>query len=96
MSDDRLLAIKSKRARLQERAATQRLRLGADLRQWSGPIGLIDRGIAALHVVKSHPVIAAGATLVLVLARPRGTIRWARRGFALWQTFRWLAKKVAV
>ena len=91
----RLVAIEARRARLLEHAAAQREQLSRAVLQWSRPIGLIDRGIAAIAVVKSHPALAACAMVALALLRPRGTIRWARRGWALWQTFRWLTKKAA-
>lgn len=92
----RLMAVEAKRARLLERAATQRKTVAEALQQWARPVGLVDRAIAALNIVKSHPLLVAGAMIVLTVLRPRGAFRWARRGWSLWQTFRWLTKKVAV
>jgi len=92
----RLLAVEARRAVLLGRAAAERGELAQALRQWSSPIGLVDRALTALNIVKSHPLLVAGAMIVLAVLRPRGAFRWARRGWSLWQTFRWLTKKVAV
>jgi hypothetical protein len=95
MTNERLLAIRVKRARLLQRAASERELLAAELRQLARPIELVDRAIAAYYVVKSHPALVAAIMVVLALLRPRGAFRWARRGWALWQSFRWLTKKAA-
>lgn len=92
----RLAAIKTKRARLIERAAFEREDVLQTLQLWSRPLGFIDRCLAALNYVISRPPLLAGAAVLLALLHPRRAFRWARRAWGLWQTYRWLTKKVAV
>lgn len=92
----RLAAIEAKRARLLERAARERADLAQALQRWEQPLGFIDRCLNAVRYVIARPPLAGGATLLLVLLRPRSAIRWAQRAFALWQGYRWLTKKILV
>ena len=89
----RLTAIEAKRVRLIERAAREREDVAQTLQLWSQPLGFIDRCLAALNYVISRPPLLAGAAILLALARPRRALRWAKRAFGLWQTYRWLTKK---
>ena len=92
----RLSAIGAKRARLIERAAFEREDVVQTLQLWSQPLGFIDRCLAAVNYVVSRPPLLAGAAVLLALLRPRSAFRWARRAWGLWQTYRWLTKKIAV
>jgi hypothetical protein len=92
----RLAAIEAKRARLLERAAREREDVEQALQAWTQPLNFIDRCIEAVRYVASRPPLVAGAAFVLVLLRPRGAFRWARRAFGLWQGYRWLSRKIAV
>lgn len=93
--NERLFAIELRRARLIERAAREREDVSAAMQAWSRPLGFIDRCVEAVRFVAARPPLVAGVALVLVLLRPRRAFRWARRAFGLWQSYRWLAKKVA-
>ena len=92
----RLAAIETKRARLLERAARDRENLVQTLQSWARPLGFIDRCLGAVRFVVSRPPILAGAMLVFALLRPRSAFKWAQRAFGLWQSYRWLARKIAV
>ena len=92
----RLAAIEAKRAHLLERAARERADLAQALQTWTQPLAFVDRCIDAVRYVISSPPLVAAAALVLALLRPRRALRWAQRGFALWQGYRWLTKKIAV
>ena len=92
----RLAEIETKRARLLERAARERESAGKVLQSWTQPLGFVDRCLGAVRFVVSHPPILAGAILVFALLRPRSTFKWARRAFGLWQSYRWLSRKIAV
>ncbi|MFH1044711.1 MAG: YqjK-like family protein [Pseudomonadota bacterium] len=92
----RLAAIEAKRARLLERAAREREDLAQTLRSWARPLDFVDRCLAAVHFVISRPPLVAAVAIVLALLRPRSAFRWAQRAFGLWQSYRWLTKKIAV
>ncbi len=92
----RLAAIEARRARLLERAARERADVAQALQSWAQPLAFVDRCVGAIRYVVSRPPLVAGAALLLVLLRPRRAFRWVRRGFALWQGYRWLTKKIAV
>lgn len=91
----RLAAIEAKRARLLERAATERADLAYSLQLWEKPLGFVDRCVEAVRFVMARPPLIAGAALALTLLRPRGALRWVQRTWALWQGYRWLTKKIA-
>jgi hypothetical protein len=92
----RLAAIQARRAQLLERAARERGDLARTLQSWAQPLDFVDRCIEAARYVIARPPLLAGAALVLALLQPRRTFRWARRGFALWQGYRWLNRKIAL
>ena len=89
----RLAAIETKRARLIERAAREREDLAQALQSWSVPLGFVDRCLGAVRYVISRPPLIAGAMLVFALVRPLRTLKWARRAFGMWQSYRWLTRK---
>ena len=92
----RLIAIEIKRARLIGRAAQEREDVAQTLQLWSRPLGFIDRCVAAVTFVIARPPLVAGAAVLFALLRPRRAFRLAKRAFGLWQTYRWLTKKVAI
>lgn len=92
----RLAAIDAKRARLLERAARERKDVALTLQSWERPLDFVDRCVGAVCYVVARPPLVAGAALVLALLRPRSAFRWARRAFGLWQSYRWLTRKIAV
>lgn len=91
----RLAAIEAKRARLLERAARERGDLAQTLQSWSQPLGFVDRCIGAVRFFVSRPPLIAGAAILFALVRPLRTLKWARRAFGLWQSYRWLTQKAA-
>jgi len=91
----RLAAIEAKRARLIERAAREREDVAQTLQSWSQPLGFVDRCIGAVRFVISRPPLIAGAAILFALVRPLRTLKWARRAFGLWQSYRWLTQKAA-
>ena len=92
----RLAAIEAKRARLIDRAARDREDVAQTLQSWAQPLDFVDRCLAAVRFVISRPPLVAGAAIVLALLRPRRVLRWAQRALGLWQSYRWLTKKIAV
>ncbi len=60
-----------------------------------------DRVWAAGVWLREHPLVPAAAVFLLALRRPRGVLRWARRGWSAWQLARrlrsaWDARAVAL
>ena len=47
-----------------------------------------DRAWAAGIWLREHPLLPLAAVLLLALRRPRGVLRWARRGWSAWQLWR--------
>lgn len=47
-----------------------------------------DRAWAAGVWLREHPLLPLAAVFLLALRRPRGVLRWARRGWSAWQLLR--------
>jgi hypothetical protein len=47
-----------------------------------------DGKVGGLRWAKAHPEWLIGIGVALLVARPRGFFRWARRGFFVWQSLR--------
>jgi hypothetical protein len=85
---ERLTQIRLRRERLIAKAALQREDLSRDVAGLVPAVRVVDRGIEAVAWVRAHPgplLIAAGVMLVL---RPRRTIRWSLRLYSLWRGYR--------
>lgn len=94
--DGRLAAIEARRARLVKRAARERADVAHTLQSWAQPLGFMDSCIGVVRLVISHPPLVAAVVFVSALLRPRRALKWAQRGWALWQSYRWLTRKIAV
>lgn len=86
-----MVQIQVRRAHLLARAAAQRRDLSERLAAWKAPLAVADGSIAAARYLRRHPSIVAAAVALLVLLKPRRAIIWARRGFVLWRTWRWVS-----
>ncbi len=77
------LALKKQRLLLQSTAQRN------DFARYAQPLqplfGAADRAQAALRWLKQHPAIPVAVITALLVARPRGAFRWARRGWFAWQ-----------
>ncbi|HWQ37199.1 MAG TPA: YqjK family protein [Burkholderiales bacterium] len=88
MISARLRHLQARRAQLVALAARQRDDLAAGLRALSGPVRLVDRGIAAWHYLKARPLwLAAGVALIVALQRRRA-VAWMSGALALWRLYR--------
>ena len=76
------------RERLLARCAAQRDELAALTRQLDGPIRIADRGIAGVHYLRAHPVVAGGVVALLAAMQRRNLLKWAQRGFVAWRAYR--------
>ena len=88
----RLNELHLRRGRLLERIATQRLALGRDLEPVVSALDTTDRFLAraraGIAYLKAHPAVVALTFGALLIIKPRRTLRWSRRAYALWQTWR--------
>jgi len=76
-----------KKQRLQIRSANLRQEFAAHALAWRPAFALADRGQAAWLWLRRHPALPVGIFVALLVARPRTVLRWAKRGFFVWQTF---------
>ncbi len=83
--------LRDKRARLVARAVLERERFSAQLDAWRAPLALADKGIAAGRYLRRHPQWLVAIAVVIALIRPRRAFAWARRGFVVWRTWRWIS-----
>lgn len=84
----RLLEIALRKQRLQFRAEQQRQELSAGLAVVDGVLDKVDRLREGVDWLRQHAPIVSTFALVLLLLRPRFTLRWARRGWLGWQLYR--------
>lgn len=87
-------ALALRRQRLQMRAAGERGALAAQLGALRPVFSAADGIRAGVRWVKENPEWVAGAVVMVVVARPRGTLRFARRAFFVWQGARRLRRFV--
>lgn len=93
---ERLMQIRLRRERLIARAAAQREAFAYDVEALAPAIGVVDRGIAAVTWVRAHPAVLVAAAGVMLVLRPRRTIRWSFRLYSIWQGYRRLTARLGV
>ena len=83
--------VHERRARLIERAESEREILARELGAWSGPLRNVERGIAVYHGIKrSLPVLGFGAGVgmaALAFVRPEGVTGWIQNALDIWRLF---------
>ena len=94
----RLNDLHLRRGRLLERIATQRAALGFELEPVAAALHSTDRLLGRVHAavdyLKAHPTVVALGFAALAITKPRRTLRWSRRAYAVWQTWRVLRDRV--
>lgn len=85
LMNESLIRIAARKEVLIAQAASQRRVLAQSFDAWRKPLALADRGLRAIHFVKSHPVLLAGSVLLPGAMQPGRVGKWLRRGFAAWQ-----------
>ncbi|PKH22548.1 hypothetical protein CIG19_11225 [Enterobacterales bacterium CwR94] len=84
----------SKREREERKAALlvqvqqQRLDLSAARRDWFQVTERYDRGWLTLISLRRWAAVGSGVMALWSVRHPRGMMRWARRGFGAWSTWR--------
>ena len=83
--------VHERRARLLERAQSEREDLARELGTWSGPLRTVERGIAVYRGIRrSLPVLGFGAGVgmaALAFVRPEGIGGWIRNATEIWRLF---------
>lgn len=90
----RVLELALKKQRLQLQAAAQRVRILQTIESVSPAFGAADKARAAIGWAKTHPEVLVGTGIVLLVARPRFLLRWAQRGFFIWEGVRRLRSAI--
>ena len=80
-----LIALAERRATLVARAATQRVELSQAWAPWRGPWAVVDRGVAAVRYIGSHPALLVGVVAFVAALRPWHMAGWLRRGWLVWR-----------
>lgn len=90
----KLLHLAERRSLLIKRAAAQRSALPYHLAPWRARLSWVDRGLAGVRYMGSHPIWVAGSALVLVaVLRPLRATKWLQRGWLVWQIGRRLRSR---
>ncbi len=90
MSSDHRAALARRKADLVSRAAVQREAIVEIAGELQERMRVIDRGVAAVGVIKAHPVLAGAAVAVVLALGRRTLVRWAGRAVMLWRGWRML------
>ena len=85
--NERLAAIRTRRALLEERSAHQRDDIARLVQAAMPPVTLVEWGMRALRLIRSKPVLVAGALAATAMLRPGRAARWSIRAWAAWQAW---------
>lgn len=85
---DRYEQVRARRLRLIARAEVQRDELAQEVDVWTPALGVLDRGLAGYAWLRAHPEVLLAAGAVLLVLRPRRTVRWSLRLYSVWQAYR--------
>lgn len=86
--NSKLVEIALRKQRLQFRAEQQRAELMVGLEVVDGVLDGVDRLRDGVAWLRGHAPAVSTFALVLLILRPRFTLRWARRGVVGWQLYR--------
>ena len=77
-----------RRQELLRQSSELRVRLQAHAQGMQPVLRVADRAWATGVWLRDHPLLPAAARLLVALLRPRGLLRWGRRGWSAWQLVR--------
>ncbi|WP_210081738.1 YqjK-like family protein [Pantoea endophytica] len=66
----------------------QRLDLSADSRDWLSSTAQYDRGWLTIIGMRRYLAIGSSALAIWSIRSPNRLLRWAKRGFGVWSTWR--------
>ncbi len=73
----------TRRHRLLEKIAAQRVEMVEMSRQWQAPLTLVDTGLSAARFIRSHPTFLSGAMAGLLALRRTSATGLALKGWRL-------------
>jgi len=76
-----------RRGELLTRITDQREAMGAQAEQWQPRLDLVDKGVNVVRMLRSSPVLFAGAAALLLLRR-HGAMVFLKGGWMMWQRYR--------
>lgn len=85
--NERLAAVQARRALLLERAAHQREDIARLVAAAMPPVTVAEWGLRALRLIRSKPMLVAGALAAAAVLRPGRAARWSIRAWAAWQAW---------
>ncbi len=88
----KLTRLIKRREQLLAQSDIQRRLLAQNMLPWRAPLALADQGMAALGYFRRHPILWAGAALLLALWRPQRAGVWLSRGWLAWRLGRGLLR----
>ena len=83
-----LLRLAERRARLVERAQTERESLAALLARGDGAADWLAAGGRLLDELRRQPLLAAAGAVLLFALRPRRALGWLLKGWSAWRMVR--------
>lgn len=84
----KVLELALRKQRLQFRAEQERVELLVGVDAVDAVLHQVDRLRDGVSWLRQHAPAVSTFVLVLLVLRPRFTLRWARRGFVTWQMYR--------
>ncbi len=81
-----MFEVQQRRGELLARIASQRADLALIERQWQVPVTLIDQSLTVLNFLRSHPVLLASVTGLLVIRR-HGAFSLLKAGWRVWKGY---------
>lgn len=89
-----LLELAKRHGNLQARIAEQRRALAQHAQPLAQALDKGDSVLKGVDWLKQHPAAVGVATAAVVVLRPKGALRWARRSFLIWRG--WQALKASL
>lgn len=90
---EKFIHLAEQRQRLIKQAAAQRVNLAQCIEPWRAPLAQIDRGLAAVRVIRRNPVWMIGSGVLLALLLRGNSMKWLQRGWVAWQMLRGLRSR---
>lgn len=92
----RLIELIRRRERLLVRTEMQRTEIAGAVRQWRVPIAALDRAVAFVHTIKTHPALLVLPLAALLVIKPRRLAGWGGKAWMAWRLWRsWRASPLA-
>ena len=83
-----------RKAMLITRVHQQRLDLSSSRREWLEATGSYDRGWNTVLSLRSWLLVGSSIGAIWTIKNPNFLLRWAKRGFAAWSTWKLLKNTV--